>query len=76
MSLHHLRSQLAAIRRSIPAARLCLTGPSRLALVLREAIATGTIPPRGTHVPQPSDYVDRIATELRARIQAESAVQS
>jgi hypothetical protein len=71
-----LRAQLAQLRRSIPTAQICPNGPSRLALVLREAIATDVLPPRGTHVRMPSDYESRIATELRARIEAEKAVQS
>lgn len=76
MNLSGLRSQLAALRREIPTTQTHAGGPSYLALMLREAMATGVLPPAGTYVPEPGDSVSRIATELRARIEAEKAAQS
>jgi len=73
MNFSALRGQLAQLRRSIPTAEAHAVGPSRLAALLRESLADGVLPPRGTYVRQPGEPESRIATDLRAAIAAEQA---
>jgi hypothetical protein len=73
MNFSHLRAQLASLKASIPSAQTHAVGRSHLALLLRESLAAGVLPPPGMYVRQPGDPESRLVTDLRASIEAEKA---